>query len=298
MSIATTETTRLPLGQLRTDGGTQIRAKVDQRVVEEYAEQMASPETEFPPVIVFDDGHDCWLADGFHRVAAAARAQLADIACEVRPGSRREAILYAVGANSSHGLRRTNEDKRRAVRLLLADDEWTQKSDRWIAERCGVSNSMVSYCRAQLSNFDSCHIGQSGENRATPSRLGRDGKPRRAPRKRKPTPETASVEADPPPAADGTPHSMVSAAMNQVLPSAEADSPLDEPLAIYLGAITRLRQARGALNCLWRVLEAGEVSVENVYYERIIDEAMEMLWVACRNTTDCCGQPFPLPNDG
>ena len=86
--------------------------------------------------------------------------------------------------------------------------------------------------------------------------------------------------------------------MNQVLPSAEADSPLDEPLAIYLGAITRLRQARGALNCLWRVLEAGEVSVENVYYERIIDEAMEMLWVACRNTTDCCGQPFPLPNSG
>ena len=91
MSIATTETTRLPLGQLRTDGGTQIRAKVDQRVVEEYAEQMASPETEFPPVIVFDDGHDCWLADGFHRVAAADRAPLADIPRKVRPGSHREA---------------------------------------------------------------------------------------------------------------------------------------------------------------------------------------------------------------
>lgn len=87
--------------------------------------------------------------------------------------------------------------------------------------------------------------------------------------------------------------------MNHDLPSAEADSLLDQPLAIYLDAITRLRQARGALNCLWRVLAAGEVSVENVdCYEWIIDEAMEMLWVACRNTTDCCGQAFPLPNGG
>lgn len=36
----------------------------------------------------------------------------------------REAILFIVGANASHGLRRTNADKRRTVERLLADEEW------------------------------------------------------------------------------------------------------------------------------------------------------------------------------
>jgi hypothetical protein len=42
---------------------------------------------------------------------------------EVRTGSRRDAVRYSVGANSVHGLRRTNEDKRREVQTLLADAE-------------------------------------------------------------------------------------------------------------------------------------------------------------------------------
>jgi hypothetical protein len=46
---------------------------------------------------------------------------LAKISADVREGSRRDAILYAVGANASHGLKRTNRDKRNAVRVLLKD---------------------------------------------------------------------------------------------------------------------------------------------------------------------------------
>lgn len=35
------------------------------------------------------------------------------MATEVLRGTKRDAILYSVGANSTHGLRRTNADKRR-----------------------------------------------------------------------------------------------------------------------------------------------------------------------------------------
>lgn len=44
-------------------------------------------------------------------------------------------------------LRRTNEDKRRAVLKLFADAEWVKWSDREIAEKCGVSHSFVSSLR-------------------------------------------------------------------------------------------------------------------------------------------------------
>jgi cell pole-organizing protein PopZ len=36
---------------------------------------------------------------------------LAEIAADVRAGTRRDAILYAVAANASHNLKRTNHDK-------------------------------------------------------------------------------------------------------------------------------------------------------------------------------------------
>ena len=38
-------------------------------------------------------------------------------------GTQRDAILWSISANATHGLRRTNEDKRRAVTRLLQDPE-------------------------------------------------------------------------------------------------------------------------------------------------------------------------------
>lgn len=65
-------------------------------------------------------------------------------------GPRRDAILYSVGANSTHGLRRTNADKRRAVETLLRDEEWQGWSNRKIAEVCGVSEFMVREARPAI----------------------------------------------------------------------------------------------------------------------------------------------------
>lgn len=138
--------TRLKLDELRLDGGTQPRAQLDPQTIAEYAEAMREG-AEFPPVDAFYDGQEYWLADGFHRHAAAARAQLADVLTKVRQGTRRDAVLFSVGVNATHGLRRSDADKRRAVETLLNDEQWQQWSDREIARRCAVSHPFVGKMR-------------------------------------------------------------------------------------------------------------------------------------------------------
>jgi N6-adenosine-specific RNA methylase IME4/ParB-like chromosome segregation protein Spo0J len=134
---------------IRTDGGTQSRVALNSETISEYADAMQDGAL-FPPVTVFYDGDTYWLADGFHRFAAVKRLDLKNILCDVKQGTQREAVLFSVGANAQHGLRRTNDDKRRAVTRLLEDSEWQQWSDREIAKKCGVSNSFVSGLRAEL----------------------------------------------------------------------------------------------------------------------------------------------------
>jgi N6-adenosine-specific RNA methylase IME4 len=158
---------RLPVEQIRIDGGTQPRAEINQLVVDDYAEAMKSG-AEFPPVVVFFDGAEYWLADGFHRWRATRQAESKDIAARVEKGTQRDAILFSVGANASHGLRRTNADKRRAVGVLLADKEWVKRSDRWIAEKCGVSQPFVGGIRSQLTTVISSRLGQDGKERKLP----------------------------------------------------------------------------------------------------------------------------------
>ena len=132
--------------RLRIDGGTQPRAAISDQTVSEYADLMHAGIV-MPPVDVFFDGVDYWLADGFHRYHATQRLGEEYIRATVHTGTRRDAVLFSVGVNQEHGLRRTNDDKRKAVSTLLADDEWAQWSDREISRRCGVSNVFVSDVR-------------------------------------------------------------------------------------------------------------------------------------------------------
>lgn len=140
----------LDITALRRDGGTQPRAALDQATIGEYAEALAQGDT-FPPVVVFFDGAAYWLADGFHRVAALERlagsAGGATVQTVVHQGSQRDAVLYSTGVNATHGLRRTNADKRRAVDVLLRDREWSQWSNREIARQARVGEHLVRSMR-------------------------------------------------------------------------------------------------------------------------------------------------------
>lgn len=175
----------LRLDSIRLDGGTQIRVCLNEAVVAEYAELIAN-ETHLPPLCVFEDGTDYWLADGFHRWHALKKAGRTEALCHAYRGTRRDALLAAVRANHSHGLRRTNEDKRRAVEIVLADAQWAENTDRWIAEACGVSHPFVATIRGQLVTVTSCQRG------GVEVRIGLDGRKRRVPVRE---PEQAQVSS-------------------------------------------------------------------------------------------------------
>ncbi len=141
----------LDITMIHHDPMIQQRLMIQQEIVDEYAEAMASGAT-FPPLTVFHDEVAYWLADGFHRYQAAQQNGTVAFAAEIHPGTQRDAQLYAAGANVTHGVRRSNLDKRRAVTTLLDDEEeWATWSDREIARHCGVSNRFVSTLRKELT---------------------------------------------------------------------------------------------------------------------------------------------------
>jgi hypothetical protein len=84
---------RLALATIRTDGDTQTRVAMDVAAITDYAGAMADGVV-FPAIGVYQDGRDFWLADGFHRVAAARKAHLTTLAADVRKGSRRDSCVH------------------------------------------------------------------------------------------------------------------------------------------------------------------------------------------------------------
>lgn len=142
-------TIRCALKDIRLDGGTQPRAGINEEVVADYTQAILRGD-EMPPLVVFWDGVNRWLADGFHRHHAHAAAGTMEVEVKQHTGTKRDAILFAVGANAHHGLRLSNEDKRRSIRMLLEDPEWSQWSDRKIAELTHCTHPTVSKVRAEL----------------------------------------------------------------------------------------------------------------------------------------------------
>jgi hypothetical protein len=139
----------LSLERIRTEG-TQVRRALSETVIREYADALAQG-AEFPPIEVYYDETAHWLADGFHRLQAAAQAGRDSIAATLHPGGQRAALLHALGANDTHGYRRTDGDRRHAIELMLADPEWQAWSNREIARQCRVSEFLVRTVRQELA---------------------------------------------------------------------------------------------------------------------------------------------------
>lgn len=225
------KTESLALSSIRLDGGTQCRASLDQDHIATLADAWQDG-AKMPAVVVFHDGSNYWLADGFHRYHAAQKCEFRDIESEVRSGTRCDAVKFALGANAAHGLRRTNADKRRAVEIALK--EFPKLSSREIAKVCAVSHELVDRTRPQLA-----------ESASSP-RVGADGKERKMPtpaKRAEPTEEAATEEpSKPEPREIAVPFVVPPQRSQQAQPAAKSGP--------YVPPARGLMMARGAISHL------------------------------------------------
>jgi len=127
---------------------------MNEAVIAEYADAMEQGD-EFPPILVFYDEarNEFILADGFHRYAAHMRARPNDpILAEQRIGTVEDAFWASLAANQSHGLRRTNADKRNVIKRALLHSKGYEMSDRHIAKYLGVDHKTVSATRYEIES--------------------------------------------------------------------------------------------------------------------------------------------------
>ncbi|MDR1492030.1 MAG: hypothetical protein LBT05_04835 [Planctomycetaceae bacterium] len=149
---------------------TQSRATLNDEVVKEYAEAMEEGAT-FPAILVFyDEPNDQFiLAEGFHRLAAHMRVKPNDmILAEQRLGDVEDARWASIAANQSHGLRRTNADKRNAIKLAFLHPKGCELSDRQVSKHIGVDHKTVSAVRLECE--------ATGEIPQSNLRTGQDGR--------------------------------------------------------------------------------------------------------------------------
>ena len=160
----------MSIAEIVADESLQCRAKIDTKVVKEYAHWM-NESIEFSAIVVFEIDGKLFLADGFHRFNAAKLAGLEFIWGYKLRGTRADALRYSIKANATHGLRFTNKDKRHAVELMLLLSP--DMSSRALAGLCRVSGPFVEKVRGELQTDCS-----------STTRKGQDGRTRKMPKKK------------------------------------------------------------------------------------------------------------------
>lgn len=158
-----------------TTEGFQTRAGLCPAVIKEYTELLKSG-GHLPPIRVVREIQSpttkYYLVDGYHRVDSAKRAGRTMLDAEVSDGDRIAALRLALKANSAHGLRRTNADKRAALKIAWNHRQELfggEPSNEMLAEAVGVCKRWVIKMRKHLSR---------GEPFTSSARIGMDGKTR------------------------------------------------------------------------------------------------------------------------
>lgn len=125
----------------------QSRAEMNFDQIDEYAQQMRDG-------IIFDaieaiidtDGHN-HVYNGAHRIEAAKKAGVY-LQVKQQPGTKAEAEWLALGANTNHGLQRSNATKQRVTKNALLTRP--ELSNREIAKHCQVDHKTVGKLRKDL----------------------------------------------------------------------------------------------------------------------------------------------------
>ena len=145
--------------------------------VDEYSERMLAGD-EFPPLQAarLERGDPrVYLVGGWHRFEALRKVGTETVAVNVvAVATIEDAILESCRENTSHGIRRTQADKRRVVTSALGAD--SALSDSSIADLCGVSHTFVAEMRRELGTpAADVRKGRDGITRALPLPAVDDG---------------------------------------------------------------------------------------------------------------------------
>ncbi len=165
--INTAKQDTVHIDSIRLDGGTQPRQGIDDVYVTELAESMVDG-AKLPPVDVMYDGANYWLFDGYHRVAAHRKAGFLVVDATIHQGTQADAQWRSYAANQTHGLRRTNDDKQRAIKAALRHPNGATLADREIARHLGVDHKTVGTWREKME--------ATGEIPQSTTRTGADGR--------------------------------------------------------------------------------------------------------------------------
>jgi ParB-like nuclease domain len=134
----------------------------DNRVDDDHVLALAEVLDRVPPVVV--DKATMKVIDGVHRVEASRRMGRAEIRAVFFEGSETDALVVAVQANIRHGKPLSRGERQAAAGALLR--RCPERSDRWLAEVCGLSHSTVA------------RIRQAADALGLGARTGRDGRRR------------------------------------------------------------------------------------------------------------------------
>lgn len=145
-------TTAIEISKIIRDPEIQPREKMSPETITQYAEDMLAG-IAFPDIVVYTDGENYWLSQGFHRCAAAEEAGIPELDAEIREGTREDARWDAVGSNKEFdctGQRRTPGDKKRAViiALKLRPDATSEE----IADHVGCTARWIRSIKKDLWN--------------------------------------------------------------------------------------------------------------------------------------------------
>jgi phage N-6-adenine-methyltransferase len=147
--INTAEQRTLRLTQIRRDGGTQPREGIDWEHVKDMQRAITAGDA-LPAVSVVYDGADYWLYDGFHRWHAYAYVGKLEIPVIIQQGTQDDAQWESLAANRTHGLKRTQADKERAIRAALKHPKSAGLSNLAISRHLGVDDKTVGKYRDEM----------------------------------------------------------------------------------------------------------------------------------------------------
>lgn len=118
------------------------------------AEERSEGEVQHPfvPIRVVWDGDKYWLFDGFYRTAAYEMANMPAINAEIYSGTREDAEIASYGQNSTHGLKRTNAEKRRTVVKALNNPALEKKTRIELAKICGVTRAYIYQIEKEMAD--------------------------------------------------------------------------------------------------------------------------------------------------